>query len=98
MKGEENMNNTESAKARAQEAVKITWLGFYINMVLSLGKILTGVFGRSAAMLADGIHSLSDFLTDLIVIVFIKISSKDKDEDHHYGHGNLRLLLHCLLA
>jgi cation diffusion facilitator family transporter len=98
MKGEENMNNTESAKARAQEAVKITWLGFYINMVLSLGKILTGVFGRSAAMLADGIHSLSDFLTDLIVIVFIKISSKDKDEDHHYGHGKFETLATLLVS
>ncbi len=72
---------------RAYKAKKVTWIGFFINLILSVGKILAGAFGRSSAMLADGIHSFSDFITDFIVICFINISSKGKDEDHDYGHG-----------
>jgi cation diffusion facilitator family transporter len=98
MEKEKRINCTLHAQERAREAVKITWTGFYVNLILSLGKILTGIFGRSAAMLADGIHSLSDFLTDLIVIIFIKISSKAKDEDHHYGHGKFETLATLLVS
>ncbi len=81
-------NNSEALlKGRRHEAEKITWIGFFINMILSVGKIMAGIFGKSAAMLADGVHSFSDFVTDLVVIAFIKVSSKAKDDDHRYGHG-----------
>ncbi|HPT05956.1 MAG TPA: cation diffusion facilitator family transporter [Candidatus Egerieousia sp.] len=90
MTKDKNILNREAEKLRIErntEASKVTWLGFWINMVLSIGKILAGVFGRSGAMLADGIHSLSDFITDVIVLVFMKLSSKDTDQTHDYGHG-----------
>ena len=90
MTKDKNILNREADKLRIErntEASKVTWLGFWINMVLSIGKILAGVFGRSGAMLADGIHSLSDFITDVIVLVFMKLSSKDTDQTHDYGHG-----------
>ncbi|MBP1676020.1 MAG: cation transporter [Bacteroidetes bacterium] len=72
---------------RTKTAQKVTWVGFFVNLVLTTFKLLAGIFGKSTAMLADGIHSLSDFITDLIVLVFIGVSGKDKDNDHRYGHG-----------
>ena len=61
---------------RVKIAQRVTWHGFFVNLLLTIGKILAGIFGNSAAMLADGIHSLSDFVTDLIVIVFVRISGE----------------------
>jgi len=90
MTKDKNILNQEAEKLRIErntEASKVTWLGFWVNMLLSVGKILAGIFGRSGAMLADGIHSLSDFITDVIVLVFMKISSKNTDQTHDYGHG-----------
>ncbi len=72
---------------RTKTAQRVTWVGFFVNLVLTTFKLLAGIFGKSTAMLADGIHSLSDFITDLIVLVFIGVSGKDKDNDHRYGHG-----------
>jgi len=72
---------------RTKTAQKVTWVGFFVNLVLTTFKLLAGIFGKSTAMLADGIHSLSDFITDLVVLVFIGVSGKDKDKDHRYGHG-----------
>lgn len=84
--------------SRIREAIKITWIGFIVNFILSAGKILAGIFGRSSAMLADGIHSLSDFITDFIIIIFIKVSSREKDQDHHYGHGKFETLATLLVS
>jgi len=87
---DKNILNKEAEKLRIErntEASKVTWLGFWMNMVLSIGKVLAGIFGRSGAMVADGIHSLSDFITDVIVLVFMKLSSKNTDQTHDYGHG-----------
>ncbi len=72
---------------RVKEAQRVTVIGFFVNLLLSAGKITAGIVGRSSAMMADGIHSLSDFITDVIVIVFIRMSAKKSDEDHTYGHG-----------
>ncbi len=77
------MNNEN----RIKEAQKVTFIGFLVNMILSCGKIIAGIVGQSTAMLADGIHSLSDFITDLIVIIFIRLSGKASDDRHTYGHG-----------
>lgn len=76
----ENINRTIQAK-------RVTWYGFVANCLLSVGKIVAGIFGHSAAMVTDGVHSLSDFVTDFIVLLFISVSSKEKDEGHDYGHG-----------
>lgn len=76
-----------SPAARQRKIENVTIIGSVVNLLLSVGKILAGVFGFSAAMLADGIHSLSDLLSDIVVLVFVRISAKGKDKDHDYGHG-----------
>lgn len=83
---------------RVKEARKVTWVGFAVNMVLTVLKIIAGFLGKSTAMIADGIHSLSDFITDLFVIIFIGISGKEKDEDHRYGHGKYETFATLLIS
>lgn len=83
---------------RVKEARKVTWVGFAVNMVLTVFKIIAGFLGKSTAMIADGIHSLSDFITDLFVIIFIGISGKEKDEDHRYGHGKYETFATLLIS
>jgi cation diffusion facilitator family transporter len=62
-------------------------MGSVVNFILLIIKFAAGILGHSAAMIADAIHSLSDFLTDIVVIIFVRISSKPADENHDYGHG-----------
>lgn len=83
---------------RERKAARVTWVGFFINLILSAAKVAAGIVGRSSAMIADGIHSLSDFVTDLIVIVFIKISAKNEDSDHPYGHGKFETFASMLIS
>lgn len=66
--------------------VKVSIITIIINIVLSAAKIIAGVIGQSSAMLADGVHTLSDVLTTLVVLLGLKISSKEADENHPYGH------------
>ncbi len=68
-------------------AKRTTFINFLVNVILTLGKIIIGSIAKSGALVADGIHSLSDLLTDIIVYVSIHISSKPADADHNYGHG-----------
>ena len=70
----------------------VTVVGSGVNFLLLLFKFFAGIVGHSAAMLADAVHSLSDFVTDIIVIVFVRISSKPEDEGHDYGHGKYETL------
>lgn len=70
----------------------VTWVGFWVNAALSAMKIAAGIIGRSSAMIADGIHSLSDFITDLIVIVMIGVSRKKSDTRYQYGYGKYETL------
>jgi len=76
----------------------VTLVGGAANVVLLLVKFLAGIFGHSAAMLADAVHSLSDFVTDIIVLVFIHISSKPQDKDHDYGHAKYETLATTLIG
>ncbi|MCI1779281.1 MAG: cation diffusion facilitator family transporter [Bacteroidales bacterium] len=85
-------------KTRERDAVKITMTGFIVNFSLSIFKVIAGIAGRSGAMLADGLHSFSDFITDLIVIIFIKISSRGKDRNHNYGHGKFETMATSLIS
>ncbi|MBD5246454.1 MAG: cation transporter [Barnesiella sp.] len=73
--------------SRQKRIYRITIAGSIVNLVLIILKFLAGIFGRSSAMLADAVHSLTDLATDIIVIVFVKISGKPRDADHEYGHG-----------
>jgi cation diffusion facilitator family transporter len=73
-------------------ARKATILSVVINVILSIGKIFAGILGNSAAMLADGIHSASDLVTDGVVLLAMRIASRGADEDHPYGHGKFETL------
>ena len=77
---------------RDRRIYRITLAGSIVNVVLLVFKFAAGILGHSAAMIADAIHSLSDFLTDIIVIVFVRLSSKPADHDHDYGHGKYETL------
>ena len=73
-------------------------VGGAVNVVLLLFKFVAGIMGHSAAMTADAIHSLSDFVTDIIVLVFVHISGKPKDKSHDYGHGKYETLAMTLIG
>ena len=77
---------------REREIYKVTLVGGAVNMLLLLFKFVAGIVGHSAAMIADAAHSLSDFVTDIIVLVFVKISNKPQDKSHDYGHGKYETL------
>lgn len=83
---------------REKEIRKITLWGSLVNLVLTVVKIIVGVMGRSAAMIADGIHSLSDLLSDVVVLVFTHMSSKGKDRDHSFGHGKFETLATLIVS
>ncbi|MGN1210688.1 MAG: cation diffusion facilitator family transporter [Candidatus Cryptobacteroides sp.] len=87
-----------SPAGRENRIRRITLWGMVVNLFLTVGKILAGVFGRSAAMVADGVHSLSDFASDIVVIVFVHISSKAKDKEHSYGHGKFETLATLIVS
>lgn len=72
---------------REKRIYRVTVAGSIVNMVLTVCKITAGIVGRSAAMISDGIHSLSDLVSDIVVIAFVKVSSKGCDKDHDFGHG-----------
>lgn len=83
---------------RSREIYKVTFVGGVVNVVLLLFKFLAGILGHSAAMVADAVHSLSDFVTDIVVLVFVRISGKPKDKSHDYGHGKYETLAMTLIG
>lgn len=70
----------------------MTFIGSIVNLLLLLFKFAAAFIGHSSAMMADAVHSLSDFITDIVVVVFVRISSKPADEGHDYGHGKYETL------
>lgn len=84
--------------AREKGICRVTVVGSIVNFLLLLFKFFAGIAGHSAAMLADAVHSLSDFVTDIIVIVFVRISAKPQDEGHDYGHGKYETLATALIG
>ena len=78
--------------SREKEIYKVTLVGSAGNLALLTFKFVAGVLGHSSAMIADAVHSLSDFFTDLIVLMFVKVSAKPQDESHDYGHGKFETI------
>lgn len=89
---------TERTLGREQAIYRVTWIGFAVNLVLSAGKLAAGIWGHSAAMVADAIHSVSDFATDLVVLLFVRVSAKPRDDDHDYGHGKYETLATLIIG
>lgn len=77
---------------RERKIQKVTLVGSAGNMGLFAFKLIAGILGHSSAMVADAVHSLSDFITDVIVLVFVSISAKPQDESHDYGHGKFETI------
>ena len=77
---------------REKELTVVTLVGSIGNLVLLAFKFTAGIVGHSAAMVADAVHSLSDFVTDLIVLVFVRVGAKPQDDGHDYGHGKFETL------
>lgn len=83
---------------RSKEIYKVTLVGGAVNVILLLFKFVAGIVGHSAAMVADAVHSLSDFVTDVIVLVFVRISGKPEDKDHEYGHAKYETLAMTIIG
>lgn len=88
----------EVTSPREKEIYKVTIAGSVVNLLLLVFKFAAGILGHSAAMLADAVHSLSDFVTDVIVIVFVRISNKPQDKGHDYGHGKYETLATAIIG
>ena len=88
----------DSAEFRKREIYRVTFVGFIANLLLTAAKFAAGILGRSGAMVADAVHSLSDMATDIVVIVFAGISAKPRDDGHDYGHGKYETLASILIS
>lgn len=70
----------------------------FVNMILFVFKLVAGIIGRSGAMIADAVHSASDFVTDIVVLAFVRISAKPRDDDHKWGHGKYETLASLIIG
>ena len=85
-------------KDREKKIYRVTLLGTLVNIMLVALKLVGGILGRSSAMIADAVHSMSDFLTDIIVLIFVKIAGKPSDKSHDYGHGKFETLATLIIG
>ena len=83
---------------REKEIYKVTVVGGLVNLILLVFKFVAGILGHSAAMIADATHSLSDFVTDIIVLIFVKLGNRPKDKSHDYGHGKYETLAMTIIG
>lgn len=89
----------ESEKSSREKGIyKVTIVGSIVNFLLLVFKFFAEIAGHSAAMLADAVHSLSDFITDIVVIVFVRIAGKPEDKGHDYGHGKYETLATAIIG
>lgn len=84
--------------SREKEIYKVTLIGTAVNALLIVLKLIAGIIGRSSAMVADAVHSLSDFVTDAIVLIFVRIAGVPSDKGHDYGHGKYETLATLIIG
>lgn len=84
--------------SREKEIYKVTLIGTAVNALLIVLKLVAGIVGRSSAMVADSVHSLSDFVTDAIVLIFVRIAGLPSDKGHDYGHGKYETLATLIIG
>ena len=92
------VNETAAGTIKAQQTRQITWTGFWVNLFLAFFKLCAGYAGHSQAVIADGVHSLSDVSTDLAVLFGVKFWSSPPDENHQYGHHRIEDLVTALIG
>lgn len=85
-------------KTREKEIYKVTLVGSVVNAVLIGLKFFAGFLGRSSALIADAVHSLTDFITDVVVLIFVRLSGKPRDKIHSYGHGKFETLATLIIG
>lgn len=85
-------------KDREKKIFKVTLAGSAGNAILVVLKFVAGVISHSSAMIADAIHSISDFITDIIVLIFVGISARPQDRSHDYGHGKFETLASMFIS
>lgn len=95
-----NLNSLRNLlmETREKEIYKVTLIGSAVNAALIVLKFIAGIMGKSSALVADAVHSLSDFISDVIVLVFVKIAGKPKDKGHDYGHGKFETLATMIIG
>lgn len=90
---------SQQTKNEHQKSIyRVTIFGSVVNLLLLIFKFVAGFLGHSSAMIADAVHSLSDFITDIVVLVFVHISSKPRDKTHDYGHGKFETLATVIIG
>jgi cation diffusion facilitator family transporter len=87
-----------AAVTRAGKAARVTAIGSIVNLLLSAAKLAAGIIGHSQAMIADAVHSLSDFATDIVVIFGMFAAARPRDEGHKYGHGKFETLATTIIG
>lgn len=93
------MSNTNNKHDLASRQIRsVTYLGMVVNIALSVVKVVIGLAVSSLAMLADGVHSLSDLATDVVVLVGARLGAREPDRTHPYGHGRLETFSAILIA
>ena len=95
---ERKISVEQTTDDRERRIYRVTLGGSAINVFLLIFKFVAGIVGGSAAMIADAVHSLSDFLTDIVVLAFVKLSSRPIDKDHDFGHGKYETLATALIG
>jgi cation diffusion facilitator family transporter len=91
-------NMVEIDRWRSSKILYVTWVGFWLNLTLSVFKIVAGILGNSRAIVADGVHSLSDLITDIALLVGVRYWMAPPDQDHPYGHKRLESLISFLIG
>ena len=92
------MNPSDKQAYRYQATRKVTLVGAAVNVVLAIAQIVGGLIAQSQALVADGFHTLSDLVTDFVVLIAAKMASKDADEDHPYGHERIETIATVILG
>ena len=95
---DDNAANENILKYNEKQAMKVSFVSLFGNLILSFFKLIAGVVGFSYAMVADAIHSFSDVFTTIIVMIGMKISSKKADKNHPYGHDRFECVAALVLA
>ncbi len=91
-------NTEKPGTIRYKETRNVTLIGMVVNIGLSLAQLIGGAFTHSQALIADGVHTLSDLASDVVVLIAAKIASKDADDDHPYGHGRFETIATVILG
>lgn len=92
------IDEKEALQERASEVKRCTLIGLVVNAVLSALKIVAGIIGSSGAMIADGVHSVSDFATDIVVLAFVGVTARGINHRYHYGHGKFETFATMIIA